>query len=85
MFGFLGHIAPHYRCSYRAICLEWKMTALIIRVFLSSTKLILSVIKILSGLSLVKKSSSSPEISNGNHLSNGAVLADAKGLWRKQL
>ncbi|KAJ0598516.1 putative wing apart-like protein [Helianthus annuus] len=48
------------------------------RVSQSSTKLILSVIKILSGLSLVKKSSLSPEISNGNHLSNGTVLADDK-------
>ncbi|KAI3800380.1 hypothetical protein L1987_28470 [Smallanthus sonchifolius] len=44
----------------------------------SSTKLILSVIKILSGVSLLKNSSSSPEIRNGNSRSNGTALADEK-------
>ncbi|KAI3741145.1 hypothetical protein L1987_58812 [Smallanthus sonchifolius] len=44
----------------------------------SSTKLILSVIKILSGVSLLKNSSFSPEIRNGNSRSNGTVLADDK-------
>ncbi|KAC9975343.1 hypothetical protein E3N88_45006 [Mikania micrantha] len=41
----------------------------------SPTKLILSVIKILSGVSLLKKSSFSPEIRNGSSISNGTVQA----------
>ncbi|KAK9056314.1 hypothetical protein SSX86_027404 [Deinandra increscens subsp. villosa] len=44
----------------------------------SSVKLILSVIKILSGVSLLKKSTFSPEIRNGSSLSNGIGLADDK-------
>ncbi|KAI7736243.1 hypothetical protein M8C21_022693 [Ambrosia artemisiifolia] len=46
----------------------------------SSMKLILSVIKILSGVSLLKKSSSCTEIRNGNTLSNGTLLADDKAV-----